>query len=71
MTFPTDDQVLRMLEMALDPNADPNAFAGLLRFLTEMAGKPDDYQFNDVILALITEVRRLRAIVSPPWKDPE
>lgn len=66
--FPTDEVTLSMLEAACQPDAEgPSTVTTMLAFGAEHVGVEDGidvyeggYHPNEVILALVAEVRRLR-----------
>lgn len=68
-SFPVDDQILDLLDQALNPweNGDPEAVSSslepFLEFVSIMAGAEPAvrYTSHDLITALSAEVRRLRA----------
>lgn len=67
--FPVDDVTLAIVESACLPDGedDPSTLSQVLTFESELVGTAGDIDYymggwhpNDVILALIAEVRRLR-----------
>lgn len=73
--FPTDDATLDLLDRAVRPGPEVDRsslgdFMDLIRDLAGAAGTDpsDQYHTNDVIAALLDEVRRLRAS-GPPEPD--
>ncbi len=69
-TFPTDQTTLDLLDRAVRPDAERSAVDDLLALIAGLAGVADPeerYHTNDVIGALLGEVRRLRGA---PCDDP-
>lgn len=71
--FPVDDATLDLLDQAArpGPEADRSSVGDLMELITGLAGVADpeeQYHTNDVIAALLAEVRRLRG--TPPEPEP-
>lgn len=61
--FPVDDVTLDLLHRAVRPpedDAEQSSLFDLLALMDDMAGEDAGYHPNDVIAALVDEVRRLR-----------
>ncbi len=67
--FPVDSQTLDLIAAAVrpGPDAERSSLADLCTLITQLSGttEPDvSYHHNDVIAALVDEVRRLRALLT-------
>lgn len=63
--FPTDDQTLQLLDKVLHPGpgAERTSVTDLVELYADMAGVP--FHINDVVDALLTELRELRVLAGP------